>query len=32
MKGNGKNAGIVVKMVKGETPYNAGAVETAFAQ
>src|ERR1700743_2075127 len=32
MKGNGKNAGALGAMVKGEKPYDQAAVDTAFAQ
>jgi cytochrome c556 len=32
MKGNGKNAGILAAMVKGEKPYNQAAVDAALAQ
>jgi cytochrome c556 len=32
MKGNGKNAGAVAAMVKGEKPYDQAVVDTAFAQ
>ena len=32
MKGNGKNAGAVAAMVKGEKPYDQAAVDAAFAQ
>jgi cytochrome c556 len=32
MKGNNDNAKIAVQMVKGQTPFDAKAVEAAFAQ
>ena len=32
MKGNGKNAGALAAMVKGEKPYDQATVNTAFAQ
>jgi cytochrome c556 len=32
MKGNGKNAGALAAMVKGEKPYNQAAVDAALAQ
>ena len=32
MKGNGKNAGALAAMVKGEKPYDQATVDTAFAQ
>jgi len=32
MKGNGKNAGIMAAMVKGEKPYDQAAVDAALAQ
>ena len=32
MKGNGKNAGAVAAMVKGEKPYDQATVDTALAQ
>jgi cytochrome c556 len=32
MKGNGKNAGALAAMVKGEKPYDQAAVDTALAQ
>jgi cytochrome c556 len=32
MKGNGKNAGALAAMVKGEKPYDQAAVDAAFAQ
>jgi cytochrome c556 len=32
MKGNGKNAGILAAMVKGEKPYDQAAVDAALAQ
>jgi cytochrome c556 len=32
MKGNGKNAGALAAMVKGEKPYDQAAVEAAMAQ
>jgi len=32
MKANGKNAGALAAMVKGEKPYDQAAVDTAFAQ
>ena len=32
MKGNGKNAGALAAMVKGEKPYNQAAVDAAMAQ
>jgi cytochrome c556 len=32
MKANGKNAGAVSKMVKGETPFDAAVVKAAFDQ
>jgi cytochrome c556 len=32
MKGNGKNAGAVAAMVKGEKPYDQVTVDTALAQ
>jgi cytochrome c556 len=32
MKANGQNAGIVVKMVKGQAPFDAAKVDAAFAQ
>jgi cytochrome c556 len=32
MKGNGKNAGALSAMVKGEKPYDQAAVDTALAQ
>jgi cytochrome c556 len=32
MKGNGKNAGALAAMVKGEKPYDQAAVNTALAQ
>jgi cytochrome c556 len=32
MKGNGKNAGALAAMVKGEKPYNQAAVVAALAQ
>src|SRR6202142_4687949 len=32
MKGNGKNAGALAAMVKGEKPYNQATVESALAQ
>jgi len=32
MKGNGKNAGIMAAMVKGEKPYDQTAVDAALAQ
>ncbi len=32
MKGNGKNAGALVAMVKGEKPYDQAAVDAALAQ
>jgi cytochrome c556 len=32
MKGNGKNAGALAAMVKGEKPYNQATVNTALAQ
>ena len=32
MKGNGKNAGALAAMVKGEKPYDQAAVDAALAQ
>src|ERR1700745_1929336 len=32
MKGNGKNAGALVAMVKGEKPYDQATVDAALAQ
>ena len=32
MKGNGKNAGALAAMVKGEKPYDQATVDTALAQ
>src|SRR3954447_6810855 len=32
MKGNGKNAGAVAAIVKGEKPYDQATVDTALAQ
>ena len=32
MKANGKNAGALAGMVKGEKPYDQAAVDAAFAQ
>jgi cytochrome c556 len=32
MKGNGKNAGAMAAMLKGEKPYDQAAVDTAMAQ
>jgi cytochrome c556 len=32
MKGNGRNAGAVAAMVKGEKPYDQATVDTALAQ
>ena len=32
MKGNGKNAGALAAMVKGEKPYDQATVDTAMAQ
>jgi cytochrome c556 len=32
MKGNGKNAGALAAMVKGEKPYDQATVDTAIAQ
>jgi cytochrome c556 len=32
MKGNGKNAGALAAMVKGEKPYDQATVDAAFAQ
>jgi cytochrome c556 len=32
MKANGRNAGAVVKMIKGENPYDAAKVKAAFDQ
>lgn len=32
MKANGRNAGAIVKMVKGENPYDAATVKAAFDQ
>jgi cytochrome c556 len=32
MKGNGKNAGILAAMFKGEKPYDQAAVDTALTQ
>lgn len=32
MKENGRQADIVVRMMKGQTPYDAGAADAAFAQ
>jgi len=32
MKGNGKNAGALAAMIKGEKPYNQAAVDAALAQ
>jgi cytochrome c556 len=32
MKGNGKNAGALAAMVKGEKPYDQAAVDSALAQ
>jgi cytochrome c556 len=32
MKGNGKNAGALAAMVKGEKPYNQATVDAAMAQ
>src|SRR6201996_8352764 len=32
MKGNGKNAGTLAAMVKGEKPYDQATVDTALAQ
>ena len=32
MKGNGKNAGALAAMVKGEKPYDQATVEAALAQ
>ena len=32
MKGNGKNAGALAAMIKGEKPYDQAAVDAAFAQ
>src|SRR5215813_224450 len=32
MKGNGKNAGAVAAMVKGEKPYDQATVDSALAQ
>ena len=32
MKGNGKNAGALVAMIKGEKPYDQATVDAAFAQ
>jgi cytochrome c556 len=32
MKGNGQQAGIVTRMVRGEEPFDAAKVQTAFAQ
>ena len=32
MKGNGKNAGALAAMVKGEEPYDQATVDTALAQ
>jgi cytochrome c556 len=32
MKGNGKNAGLLAAMVKGEKPYDQAAVDAALAQ
>ena len=32
MKGNGKNAGAMSAMVKGEKPYDQATVDTALAQ
>ena len=32
MKGNGKNAGAVAAMVKGDKPYDQATVDTALAQ
>ena len=32
MKGNGKNAGALAAMIKGEKPYDQAAVDTALAQ
>jgi cytochrome c556 len=32
MKGNGKNAGAMAAMVKGEKPYDQATVDTALAQ
>jgi cytochrome c556 len=32
MKGNGKNAGILAAMVKGEKPYDQAAVDAALTQ
>jgi cytochrome c556 len=32
MKGNGKNAGIMAAMVKGEKPYDQAAVDAALTQ
>lgn len=32
MKANGRNAGVIVKMVKGEEPYDTAKVKAAFDQ
>ncbi len=32
MKGNGKNAGALAAIVKGEKPYDQATVDTALAQ
>jgi cytochrome c556 len=32
MKANGRNAGVVSKMIKGEAPYDAAKVKAAFDQ
>ncbi len=32
MKGNGKNAGALAAMIKGEKPYDQATVDAAFAQ
>jgi len=32
MKENGRQAGILVKMMRGQEPYNAAAADAAFAQ